>query len=90
MSGGADSRILTDPVFRICPRVVFVDFGVVPLTGYPEGVSISLKKLQRLRRQYLRLDELFSGFLRETPKAGIKPASAGLPVRPILLGTGSC
>jgi glycosyltransferase involved in cell wall biosynthesis len=37
----------------VCPRVAFVDFGVVPPEGYPPASRANLDKLRELRRRHL-------------------------------------
>jgi glycosyltransferase involved in cell wall biosynthesis len=37
----------------VCPEVVFIDFGAVPLDGYEGGSLLTQQKLRRLRSEFL-------------------------------------
>lgn len=39
---------------RVCRRVIFVDFGAVPLDGYRGGALVTQQKLRRLRLEFIR------------------------------------
>jgi len=76
------------PFFRdVSPQVAFMDFGVVPVTGYADGVRITLEKLHALRRQHLSAASVIlpiSDFLSQTQSKS--DSNGKIPVRPILLG----
>ena len=68
-------------------RVVFVDFGVVPADGYPEGTAVTLNKLRALRHQYLKDASLVIGISRFITDSQSRPDTQdSVPVRTILLG----
>ena len=72
---------------KVCPQVIFIDFGVVPTYGYPEGVTTTLEKLRSLRKQHLGDASLVVGISRFIADSQSRPDSGnGPPIRSILLG----
>jgi glycosyltransferase involved in cell wall biosynthesis/cephalosporin hydroxylase len=72
---------------EVCEQVIFVDFGVVPTYGYPEGTVITLEKLRALRKQHLGNASLIAGISRFIAESQSRPDSSNsVPVRSVLLG----
>lgn len=76
------------PFFReVCDRVIFIDFGAVPLDGYPEETRIILEKLRSLRKLHLPSASLIVPISRFLAESQSKPDSGNVvPVHAILLG----
>lgn len=76
------------PFFReVCGRVIFIDFGAVPIYGYPEPTRVVLEKLRSLRRQHLPSASLIVSISRFLAASQSRPDSGNVvPVRPMLLG----
>ena len=75
-------------VFReFCQHVLFIDFGVVPTYGYPEGVKITLDKLRALRKRHLPDASLIAGISRFIADSQSRlDAGESTPVTSVLLG----
>ena len=75
-------------VFReFCQHVLFIDFGVVPTYGYPDGVKITLDKLRALRKRHLPDASLIVGISRFIADSQSRlDAGESTPVTSVLLG----
>lgn len=76
------------PFFRsVCQKVVFVDFGAVPIEGYDGGALLTQQKLRQLRSEYLpqatRIVAI-SDFIRNTQS--VVDSAAAVPAQTFLLG----
>jgi glycosyltransferase involved in cell wall biosynthesis len=80
--------ITSIPFLRQCCRhVIFIDFGVVPMDGYPEAMTVTLKKLHKLRADYVKQSSMvigISAFIVNT-QSRIE-AGGATQVRSVLLG----
>lgn len=72
---------------KVCPHVLFIDFGVVPDDGYPQEMVTTLDRLRALRRRHLRDASLIlpiSRFIAESQSS--VDSGNTVPIRSILLG----
>jgi len=76
------------PFFKkVCKKVIFVDFGAVPLDGYSGGALVTQEKLRSLRKQYLLDASLIIGISNFIANSQSKVDSCGrVPVKTVLLG----
>ena len=76
------------PLLRdVCPHVIFIDFGVVPISGYSEDVTLTLSKLRTLRKEHLNKTSLIVGISRFIVDTQSLPdCGHAVPVKSVLLG----
>ena len=76
------------PFFRsVCPEVVYIDFGAVPLEGYEDGALLTQQKLRQLRAEFLPQASrivAISDFIRTTQS--VVDSGDAVPAQTILLG----
>jgi glycosyltransferase involved in cell wall biosynthesis len=76
------------PFFRkVCPNVVFVDFGAVPLEGYSDGMLVTQEKVRQLRKTFLKHATqivAISKFILHSQS--VNDAGPNVPATAILLG----
>ncbi|MBF0529413.1 MAG: glycosyltransferase [Deltaproteobacteria bacterium] len=72
---------------KVCPTVVFIDCGAVPLDGYSGGALVTQEKLRDLRKGYLDKASCLVGISDFISTSQSKIDSQGkVPVKSILLG----
>ena len=87
ISGGWPFVSAIDEFKKIANQVVFLDFGVVPLEGLPEGTQRNLKRLIEVRREHLRNADLIVTNSAFTARTQAVKDSGGKPeIRPVLHG----
>ncbi len=89
ISGGWPFVSAIDVFKQIAGQVVFMDFGVVPLEGLPEGTQRNLQRLIEVRREHLKNADLIITNSAFTARTQAVKDSAGKPeVRAVLHGAG--